>query len=110
MISVELDMNADTDILIVVTDDEGELVDFSDFKLILQVRAVKKGVNLLDELSTENGKLIVRNDGIVATFSADKTIKYMVGTNYFDLLAIATDGRKTRVCEGVIIANAEVTR
>ena len=108
-IRVDIDRNADTDVLFQFKDDDGKIVDLSGYTLKMQVRPKPQSAKLFDELSTETGKLIIEEEQVRAKITAEATLDYDADTCYFDILATSQEGRKTRICEGVIVTSPEVT-
>ena len=108
-IRVDIDRNADTDVLFQFKGEDGEIVDLKGYTLKMQVRPKPQSTKLFDELSTENGKLVVEDEHVRAKITAEASLDYDADTCYFDILATSQDGRKTRICEGIIVTSPEVT-
>ena len=108
-IRIDIDRNTDTDVLFQFKGEDGKIVDLNGYSLKMQVRPKPQSAKLFDELSTENGKLIIEEEQVRATITAEASLDYDADTCYFDILATSQDGRKTRICEGIIVTSAEVT-
>lgn len=108
-IRVDIDRNTDTDVLFQFKDEDGKSVDLTGYSLKMQVRPKPQSPKLFDELSTENGRLVIEPEHVCAKITAESSMGYDAETCHFDILATSPEGRKTRICEGTIVTSAEVT-
>ena len=76
----------------------------------MQLRPYHRSKRILDELTTENGRLVVKGATIQVRFPADVTAEYKFERAVYDLLIIGMNGLQYRVAEGEIEFRPGVTR
>lgn len=109
--NIVLDANTDFSIYLQFKDCEGEVVDFSSYKLRMQLRSRANSSFVLDELTTENNRLSFMTDKKIRVFFPHKVTKdYKFVKAVYDILAEDTNGDYTRILEGTLEARPEVTR
>ena len=109
--NIVLDANSDFAVYLQFKNCNGEIVDFSTCNLRMQLRTRANSPTVLDELSTDNGRLSFEDDGKVRVFFPhDITRDYKFTHAVYDILAEDSNGFFTRILEGNVEARPEVTR
>lgn len=93
-------------------DDSKRQIDLAGFEAAMQLRKVASSDEVVDTLTTENGRLVIDASAgsIQVNFDSDTTEKYPARALVYDLEIESSDGNVTRVLEGMVKVNAEVTR
>lgn len=93
-------------------DSDGLPNDLTDYTARMQVRAAKEATDILLELTSENGRLVLGGlDGtITITLTATETAAIDWCKGVYDLEVVAPDGFVTRLLEGRVSVSKEVTR
>lgn len=96
------------------TNEAGEEVplDLAGFRIAMQVRQSYSSFYPADELTTENGRLKVSEDGhqITVDFPATVTRYYPAGASVYDVKIKSPDGDWERILKGTITTDQEVTK
>lgn len=85
-------------------------MDFTGFTARMQIRRHRTSEEVLDELSTTNGRLFQCFKGFDVCFPHDVTESWQFRNAVFDLKVIAPDGSEFRAAEGRIKVSPGVTR
>ena len=105
---IVLDSGTDYTLLLTFTDSAGEPLDFSGCSARMHIRAEPEARAVMAELSTENGRISISEDGAVLDFSGlfPAQMRY---SGVYDILLTDLEGRVTRVLEGSFTARRGVT-
>ena len=79
----------------------------------MQIRKAVNDTNILDTLTTQNGKIIIHeplNGKFKIVIAADISTAYTFTSAVYDLEIVFTDQTVVRVVEGCLTASPEVTR
>ncbi len=107
---IEIDQGADTERAFVCLDGNGNPMDFSGFTARMQIRSAVWAGKVIDELSTENGRLAMSGSKIIAMFPHAVTSTYPGGRSVYDLEIISGTERVYRLLKGAFVVCPEVTQ
>lgn len=93
-------------------DSEGVPVRLEGFSVRMQLRRFVTASDVIDELSTENGRVTLDDNGggFSLSFPNGVTEKFPSGYLVYDIELVSPDDLVTRIVEGKIRVTAEVTR
>lgn len=92
-------------------DSEGVPVRLEGFSVRMQLRRFVTASDVIDELSTENGRVTLDdNGGVSLSFPNAVTERFPSGYLVYDIELVSPDDLVTRIVEGKIRVTAEVTR
>lgn len=107
---IVLDQGADTERAFVCLDGNGDPMDFSGYSARMQIRSSVWSGKVIDDLSTDNGRLAFSGAKIVASFPHDITSVYPGGRSVYDLEIVSGDGMVYRLLKGAFVVSSEVSR
>ena len=110
MFNPSVDSCSDTVYTFQVCDEAGNETDLRGYEARMQLRPYHRSKRILDELTTENGRLVVKGATIQVRFPADVTAEYKFERAVYDLLIIGISGLQYRVAEGEIEFRPGVTQ
>ena len=94
-----------------VVDANGDPIDVKSYTARMQVRPYLSSKTVSDDLTTENGRISMGNDGVVtAILTHTATASYPFCEGVYDMEVVSPNGDVTRVVEGRMIVRKEVTR
>ena len=105
-----IDSGADEVRIFKVVDECRNHVDMTGFKARMQIRPAKRSEELFDELTTENGRLEITEEGLTLRMPNSVTSEYEFCNGVYDIEVIATDETVTRIVEGRVTIRHGVTR
>jgi hypothetical protein len=109
-INPAVDTLSDTTYKFIVQDAAGTPINFSTYVGRMQLRPYKGATTLYDELTTENGRLELDEEGgVTIRFPADVTAGFSFRQAVYDIVVEADNGAQYRVAEGVVMFNKGVT-
>lgn len=90
----------------------GSIIPLVGFTARMQLRKSKPSTEVLLELSTQNGKIVINGDQgeIVIIFSETDTVGVSWRAGVYDLEITSSDNKTTRFIEGAFEVSPEVTR
>ena len=93
-------------------DSEGNPIDLTGYRALMQVRRSHKHDKVITELSTENDRISLgeAEGKIQLTVDAESTKKLLPAVYVYDLLLISADGIATRLIEGRLTVKVAVSR
>lgn len=97
-----VDSCSDTVYIFQVCDEADEEVDLRGYTAKMQLRPFPRSRKILDELTTENGRLDIRGANITVRFPADVTAKFKFERAVYDLVILSQGGLKYRVAQGEV--------
>lgn len=80
------------------------------YKAKAQLRRSPFSEEVLDELTTENERIVICRDHFDLSFPHDVTQKWKFRKAVFDIKALSPNGGEVRMAEGRILVIPEVTR
>lgn len=80
------------------------------YKAWAQLRRSPFSEEVLDELTTENERIVICRDHFDLSFPHDVTQKWKFRKAVFDIKALSPNGGEVRMAEGRILVIPEVTR
>lgn len=83
---------------------------FENYTARMQIRPERGSNELLDEYTTENGRLVFTDQGLMLRMPNSATSKYAFRRAVYDIVVSASDGTMTRIVEGRVIVREGVTR
>ncbi len=109
--NIRLDQGSYSAFVFVVRD-EGGLVDLTGFTAVMQIRKTPYDPDTIDTLSTENGRLEINTElsSMTLKFPCVITEKYPAIPLVFDIEIESEDGEITRILEGALTVDREITR
>lgn len=107
---IQVDQGVDDERIFVCIDGSGAPMDFTGCQARMQVRRPTLTSKPIDELTTENGRLVFEASRIRASFPSDITERYPPGRSLYDLEVISAGGRVYRLLRGDFNVYPEVTR
>lgn len=100
------------DITLTCRDTDNNLVNLTGYTARMQIRANKRATTALLDMTTENGRIVL--GGAAGTMqlilSATETAAFIWTKGVYDLELIAPGGNVTRLFQGAIVIDTEVTR
>lgn len=105
-----VDSCSDTVYTFQVCDESGNEVDLRGFTGKMQLRPFIRSKRVLDELTTENGRIQIRGSDITVWFPSDVTAKFKFERAVYDLVIMSQGGLKYRVVQGEVEFNPGVTQ
>lgn len=106
-----VDAGSDSTRIFHIVDGNCEPVNAEGFTAHMQVRPYIDSKTVADELTTENGRIVIDTDGNVRVFlTHEATASYKFKEGVYDLELISPSGDVTRIVEGRVIVRKEVTR
>lgn len=109
-INPTVDKASDTRYVFLLRDAAGNEVDLRGFTAKMQLRPYVGAKRLLDELSTEDGRLTLRGSTITIVFPHEDTAQYRFDSAVYDLVITSLSQERYRVAEGRIRFNPMVTQ
>lgn len=109
-VNPSVDNCSDTVYKFQIADEAGNEVELRGYRARMQIRPYHRSKRVLDELTTENGRLSVAGTNIAVKFPAAVTAEYKFERAVYDLLIISLDGLQYRVAEGEIEFRPGVTQ
>ena len=110
MFNPSVDSCSDTVYTLQVCDETGNETELRGYRAKMQLRPYGRSKRILDELTTENGRLSVKGADIQVRFPAEVTAEYKFEKAVYDLLIVSLNGLQYRVAEGEIEFRPGVTR
>lgn len=86
------------------------LIRLEGYSAWMQIRRTKNAEDVLDELTTENGRIKICCNHFILSFPHETTQKWVFRRGVFDIKVISPDGEQIRVAEGNILVLPGVTR
>ena len=110
--NISLNQGSSYTLPIVLKDGEGQAIDLTGFSAAMQVRIVPEAEEYIDELTTENGRIVIFAEAgrLELSFPHEVTEKYPAGQFFYDIEIASAGDEVTRVLQGRLLVNAEVTR
>lgn len=97
--------------IIIIWKPDGSVVDLSSYTAKLHMRSSKESDDILIELTTENGKIVMGVDGQINLLVPAAETKEIEWTDaVYDLLVTSPTGYVSRVIEGKVTVSTGVTR
>jgi len=93
-----------------IKDSNGDARDLSDYTARMQVRRRVSDTATLIELTTENSRITLNENGQIALNLSATVTSGITDDGVYDLEIIASDGTVERVVEGSFVLSREVTR
>ena len=94
-----------------VLDGDFQPLSLTGYKARMQVRPYVSSSKVADELTTENGRIVIEDVGRVRVFlTHEATSAYNFDSGVYDLEIVAGNGDVTRIVGGRMIVHKEVTR
>lgn len=109
-INPAVDTCSDTVYIFQVSDESGNEVDLRGFTAKMQLRPFYRSKKVLDELTTENGRLHIRGANVTVRFPADVTAKFKFERAVYDLVIMSLGGIKYRLAQGEVEFRPGVTQ
>ncbi len=108
----ELDQGTDVSVPFSLVDASDKPVDLTGCKARMQLRTTYSAETPADDLSTENGRMLIDGPAgtITAKFTHDGTAKLKPGAYVYDVEVETEAGEVLRVVSGEILCTPEVTR
>lgn len=103
-----VDDASDTVYILDIRDSGDNPCDLTDYKAKMDLRPYPRAEAIYDELTTENGRLVIDGSKVEVHFPASVTSTYDFLKAYYDLL-VMYEGKQWRVAQGVIVFSKEVT-
>lgn len=100
----------DLSVPFLLKDSEGAPVRLEGFSVRMQLRRFVTASDVIDELSTENGRVTLGGGGFSLSFPNAVTERFPSGYLVYDIELVSPDDLVTRIVEGKIRVTAEVTR
>lgn len=107
---IELDQGSDAVIPFELYDASDNPLDLSGYTARMQIRPSVGSATISDELTTENGRLVIKGGTITATWPNAVTTAMRHGDSVYDIEIVSATGEVTRILEGAFILHQEVTR
>lgn len=111
-LTIEIEQGTTFNPVLTWKDSNGTVIDITGYTARMQIRESITSDTLIDELTTENGGITL--GGVLGTItlliSAADTEAYTFTTGVYDLEMISPAGTVTRLLEGTIKLDLEVTR
>lgn len=107
---IELDQGSDAVIPFEMYDANDTPLDLSSYTARMQIRPSVGSATINDELTTENGRLVITGGTITATWPNAVTTAMRHGDSVYDIEIVSASGEVTRILEGAFILHQEVTR
>lgn len=85
-------------------------VDLFGYTARMQVRSSPSSPKVVDELTTENGRIKISGGMLTLHWKAEKTSSIPAGGYRYDIEIESADGNVERILEGALIIRREVTR
>ena len=104
-----LDACSDTTYVFCLRGADDEPLDVTDYSAAMQLRPYPGAKKVYDELTTENGRLVVEGDRITIHFPSAVTGQYKFDEAVYDLYIKSLDGMQYRVAQGGVQVSREVT-
>lgn len=94
------------------TNPDGSAIDLSGYTARMKIRRRTTSQEVLEDLTTENGKLTLGGaDGtITISLSHTETAALSAGQHQYDLELISTSGEVTRLIMGYFVVRSEITK
>lgn len=110
--AIKLNQGSSYTLPLVLKDGDGNLVNLSGYSAAMQIRIVPEAEDVIDELSTGNGRIVIdaENGKLTLSFPHEVTEAYPAGQFFYDIEIVSADDEVTRILQGRIFINAEVTR
>ena len=110
--AIKLNQGSSYTLPLVLKDGEGALIDLSGYSAAMQIRIVPEAEEVIDELSTDNGRIVIdaENGKLTLSFPHEVTEADPAGQFFYDIEITSSDDEVTRILQGKIFINAEVTR
>lgn len=108
-INPAVDACSDTTYVFCLRGSDDEPLELTDYAAKMQLRPYPGAKKVYDELTTENGRLVVEGDQITINFPASVTGEYKFDTAVYDLYIQSLDGMQYRVAQGGVQVSREVT-
>ena len=91
--------------------DDNSIISMVGWTAKMQIRTKVNEVTVLDELTTENGRLIVEVDGsLLIDFPDNVTAAYAFTTAFYDLFVTNPDGDSKKLLKGKVTVTLSITR
>lgn len=103
-----VDDASDTVYILDIHDAEDNPCDLTGYTAKMDLRPYPRAEAVYDELTTENGRLVIDGSKVEVHFPASVTSTYDFLKAYYDLL-VMYEGKQWRVAQGVIVFSKEVT-
>jgi hypothetical protein len=107
---ISLDKGSDKRISFTLKDADGEVLGLAGFTARMQVRRNERSQVVMDDLTTENGRITMGEDSVTVWFPHDVTTGYSFTDAVYDLEIVSPAGEVLRVVQGDLEATNEVTR
>lgn len=108
---LSIDQGTDTQVSVSIKDSTGTAIDLTGASARMQLRTQINASEFVDELTTENSRIVIGDAGEMALiFPNETTTGINAGTYVYDLEMVDSDGLVSRVMEGTITIRPEVTR
>ena len=109
--NIEILQGSDKTISIILKDDNGDVINLTGYTSAMQVRSNVRNETVLDELTTENSRIIITalSGKLELIFPNTITSDYSFVKAVYDL-ELYSGGLVSRVLEGEFLVNLEVTR
>lgn len=110
--AIKLNQGSTYTLPLILKDGEGALIDLSGYSAAMQIRIVPEAEEVIDELSTDNGRIVIdaENGKLTLSFPHAVTETYPAGQFFYDIEIVSADDEVTRILQGRIFISAEVTR
>lgn len=108
-LDLQIDQGTDVRVPIAFMDDFSE-VNLTGFQARMEVRKSASNSQVVDLLTTENGRIVILDETMTLFWSHSQTEKMASGRYVYDLEIISKSGEVTRMLSGRIDVSREVTR
>lgn len=107
--NISIDAGADSDVRFSVSDPNGSSITDCTFKM--QLRKNHMSGEVVDELSTANGRITVDEDGVAhLRFSAARSDEIRGFEGYYDIFMTDPTGLHTKILQGTFKCLLQITR
>lgn len=109
---LEIEQGSALQLTIVWKDNNGDVIDLTDYTAIMQIRETKSSTTTIAEYSTDNGKITIIGESgqINIDETSANTADYDFISAVYDLKIIDTSNNAYRLLEGTVVLNTQVTR
>lgn len=106
-----VDAGSDAERIFRVLDGDFQPLSLTGYTARMQVRPYMSSSTVADELTTENGRIVIEDAGRVHVYlTHEATAQYKFDEGVYDIEIVAGNGDVTRIVGGRIIVRKEVTR
>lgn len=105
-----LDQGSDIEIPLIFKDSNQNPIDLTEYTARMQVKAYFASTTPVDTLTTENGRIDIKDNQVTLKFPHEVTENISPKTYVYDLEIISGESLVTRVLQGNFVINPRVTK